>query len=482
MEEKKSHKGGIILLWVLGALVILVAVFIALSFKKELTITINGDNPVDVPYGTIYMELGAKAKWKGSILSFLGGDAEVVIDGTVDTSKVGTYEIRYSCDYKQQHAEAVRTVNVTDTEAPVITLKTEEDHYTLPGKDYEEEGYTAIDNVDGDITSKVIATEKNGVVTYTVTDSSGNSTEVTRTIFYDDREAPVITFEGVDAVMASSEWKGSYKAQDNVDGDLTSKVVVTGSVDTNTPGTYELTYTVADSYNNKTEVTRTVTVYSRDKGSQPWGEQVTGEKIVFLTFDDGPGAYTEQILNTLNKYGAKATFFVTNQFPDYNFVIAKEAEGGHTVAVLTASHDNSIYSSSDTYWADYDSMNDIIEAQTGLRSDIFRFPSGSANTVSYDYNVGIMSTLVGQANDMGLDYYDWNVDSGDWDSALSSEEIAANVIAGMEENNISVVLLHDVNENTAAAIESIIKYGQSNGYTFMAMYKGCFSCHQEVIN
>ena len=470
-------------MWILGVLVILVAVFIALSIHKELIITINGDAEITTSYGKPYEDPGATAVWANRYLKFLGGQAEVIADtSAVDTSSPGTYEVIYTSTYQNVTATATRQVKVVDDEAPVITLKTIADHYTLPGQPYEEEGYTAIDNMDGDITAKVFSEEKDGIVTYTVTDASGNTATQKRTIVYDDREAPVITFVGLDYMIAGREWTGSYTATDNVDGDITDKVQITGEVDTQTPGTYELTYSVTDSYNNKAEVKRTVTVTDGTAGSQPWGEAVTGSKIIFLTFDDGPGEYTEDILNTLKQYDVKATFFVTDQFGDYESLIAREAAEGHTVAVHTYSHDYSIYESDTSYWDDFNKMNDVIEAQTGMRSDIFRFPGGSSNTISYDYSEGIMSTLTWEAGEYGLDYYDWNVDSNDAGGAESAEEVAANVIEGIQNNDISVVLMHDIREYTKNALEQIIKYGQENGYTFMSIYKGCTVCHHDVNN
>lgn len=482
-KQKKGH-GGIVVLWILGILLILVAVFIALTIHKELIITLNGEPQVTASYGKPYEDEGARAVWGNKFLKFLGGEAEVTADvSQVDTSSLGTYEVYYTSIYKNVTATAVREVKVVDDEAPVITLNTIKDYYTLPGQPYVDEGYTATDNRDGDVTAKVMAVEKDGKVTYTVTDSSGNTATETREIFYDDREAPVITFSGMDHVVSGREWTDSYTATDNVDGDITDKVQITGTVDTQTPGTYELTYVAVDSFNNRTEVKRTVTVTEGNTGSQPWGEPVTGSKIVFLTFDDGPGQYTADILDILDKYKVKATFFVTDQFDEYKDLIAREFKDGHTVAVHTYSHDyETVYANEEAYWDDFTKMNDIIEAQTGTRSDIFRFPGGSSNEISYQYSEGIMTALTKQASDIGLDYYDWNVDSNDAGGAESADEVAANVIEGIQNNEVSVVLMHDIHEYTKDALEQIIKYGQENGYTFMNIYKGCFNCHHEVNN
>jgi len=486
-EEKRNKKkghGGIVILWILGVILILVALFIALTVHKELRITLNGEPQIEVSYGKPYEDPGARAVWGNRFFSFLGGEAEVVADtGSVDTSVLGTYEVYYTSVYKNVTATAVREVKVVDDEAPVITLNSKKDYYTLPGQPYVDEGYTAVDNHDGDVTAKVMAVEKDGKVHYTVTDASGNTGTATREIFYDDREAPVITLSGLDFVVAGKEWTGSFTATDNAEGDIMDKVQITGAVDTQTPGTYELTYVAVDAYNNRTEVKRTVTVTDGNAGSQPWGEPVTGSKIVFLTFDDGPGPYTAEILDILAKYKVPATFFVTDQFDEYKDLIAREAKEGHTVAVHTYSHDyETLYASEEAYWDDFTKMNDLIEEQTGTRSDIFRFPGGSSNEISYQYNIGIMTALTAAASDIGLDYYDWNVDSNDAGGAETADEVAANVIEGIQNTDISVVLMHDIHEYTKDALEQIIKYGQENGYTFMNIYKGCFNCHHTVNN
>mgnify|MGYP001829285826 CR=1 FL=1 len=87
-----------------------------------------------------------------------------------------------------------------------------------------------------------------------------------------------------------------YSALDNVDGDLTQQVQVDGEVDWLTPGTYSVTYTVTDGYKNTTTVTRTVEVQAVPRPEVVWPEG----KVIYLTFDDGPGPYTEQLLDVLD--------------------------------------------------------------------------------------------------------------------------------------------------------------------------------------
>ena len=178
-----------------------------------------------------------------------------------------------------------------------------------------------------------------------------------------------------------------------------------------------------------------------------------GDKVVYLTFDDGPGPYTEKLLDILDRYNVKATFFVTNGKPDYQNLIAQEAQRGHTVAIHSASHDYAkIYQSVDAYFADFDEMNSIITAQTGKAADLVRFPGGSSNTISKTYCYGIMSQLVCAVEERGFRYCDWNVSSGDAGGTTSTSQVVANVIAGIKDNNVSVVLQHDIKNFSVDAV------------------------------
>lgn len=110
-----------------------------------------------------------------------------------------------------------------------------------------------------------------------------------------------------------------------MDGDLTDKVSVDGSVNTYSAGTYTLTYKVQDNYGNEASATRTVTVEPVRQADtvNPSG------KIVYLTFDDGPGEYTSKLLDILSKYNVKATFFtVGSGHPD---LLKAEADAGHSI-------------------------------------------------------------------------------------------------------------------------------------------------------
>ena len=86
-----------------------------------------------------------------------------------------------------------------------------------------------------------------------------------------------------------------------------------------------------------------------------------GKKVMYLTFDDGPSQNTEQVLDILDEHDAKATFFVTNEFPDYVSLLKEEVRRGHVIGVHTYSHDYAeIYQSTDAYFADIEQMQAVI--------------------------------------------------------------------------------------------------------------------------
>ncbi len=476
-KRKEARKEHIIM-----ALAAVVAVFLILLIvnRYHLTIQMPDGDAVSAQYGETYEDPEVTATYKGTIFHFRDADVDVDVSGTVNTDEEGSYELTYTASYRNKTVTAVRTVTVADTEAPVIELETDEESYTEPGTEYEEEGYTATDNYDGDLTDEVTSEERDGVVYYSVTDSHGNTGTAERTIHYDDNTAPVITLDSsVNRVLVDSDWEDSYSAYDDGDGDVTSRVTSEGTVDTSTEGTYTITYSVTDSYGNEATAERTVSVvYTLE-------DEVTGPNVIFLTFDDGPGPYTEELLDILAKYNVKATFFVTNQFPDYQDLIGREAEEGHTVAVHTYSHDfETVYTTDEGYWEDFDKMNDIIEEQTGERSTIFRFPGGSSNTVSRNYNEeeGIMTRLTQEAGEKGYEYFDWNVSSGDAGETTDSDEVYENIISQLDEHDVDVILVHDIHEYTVDCIEDVIVYALNNGYTFMPLSPGIYTCHHGVNN
>ncbi len=456
--------------------------------RWQTDIVLKGDGSCTVEYGETFEDPGAEAHVSGTIIHFFDRDVPVAVSGQVDTGKTGKYFLTYTAREtilsERTSAVSVRTVDVTDTVPPVITLEYKEDYYTVPGHEYADEGYSASDNADGDITDRVERKEENGTVYYSVSDSSGNTAQAQRTIVYDDRIPPVITLTGESEITLFERdgWKDpGAVASDDVDGDITDRIETEGGADTSVPGKYVIKYTVKDSYDNSASAERTVTVKPRRVPVQ--AETPYGGKVIYLTFDDGPGPYTERLLDILKRHNVRATFFVTAQFPAYLDLITREYDEGHTVAVHTYSHVfPEIYSSPEAYWNDFDRINEVIYQKTGTRSVMFRFPGGSSNGVSARYCTGIMSTLVSQAAEKGLSYFDWNVSSGDAGGTTVSSVVLSNLKAGVSGRTTAVVLCHDIKSYTVDAMEDFITWALMNGYEFRALSPSDYGAHHRVWN
>lgn len=474
---KKNKKLVIAVTGIVVTLLFLIILFLSLF---NININLNGSPKETIEYGDTYTEQGATAAFNTPASKNV--PLNVTIKGSVDSSKLGTYHIHYKAKKGIFSVQKSREVKIVDTKAPIIELNKIDGYYPKTGETYQEEGFTATDNYDGDITSKIKRTEDKNVITYTVSDSSGNKTSVQRTIEYNDGIAPTITLNGDSdiTIKAGTRFEDpGCTAKDSHGNDISDSVSVSDNISTYRAGTYTITYSVTNKFGNETSIDRTVTV----EAVKQTATTSSGNKVVYLTFDDGPGAHTQQLLDILDKYNVKVTFFVTNVNSGYENMIAKEAAAGHTVAIHSASHDyKKIYSSVDAYFADLNEMSDIIYAQTGQRPKLIRFPGGSSNTVSLKYCSGIMTTLTKAVTDQGYKYFDWNVSSGDAGGTTSTEEVYQNVVNGMKSHNVSVVLQHDIKGFSVNAVERIIQWGLANGYTFLPLTTSTEDVHHGVNN
>ncbi len=467
-------------LWLIPLFLVLAGIIIFLLVNPlSVRLALKGPEEVTVEYGSEFTDPGAAASFGGPILLKDLASPEVRTNGTVDVHRLGDCYLEYSAAFLWSGASVCRTVHVVDTVPPVITLQENADRFTHPGEAYEEEGYAATDNADGDLTAKVEAQERDGKVYYSVTDSSGNRAEAVREIQYADLTPPEITLEGGAAMELSAGTpyvEPGYRALDGSDGDLTEQVTVSGAVNPYRAGVYELTYTVEDSFQNTTSVKRTVTVVPK-----PQADRVSpGDKVVYLTFDDGPGPHTARLLDLLDQYNVKVTFFVVGT--GCADLIAEEAARGHSVGIHSASHNyKRIYASEEAYFTDLQEMSDTILDQTGTATTLLRFPGGSSNTVSR-FNPGIMARLAQDVTDMGYQYFDWNVSSGDAGGATTSEAVAQNVISGIQNHNVSIVLQHDIKGFSVDAVEEIISWGLANGYTFLPLSASSPTAHHRINN
>lgn len=207
------------------------------------------------------------------------------------------------------------------------------------------------------------------------------------------------------------------------------------------------------------------------------------EKVIYLTFDDGPSIYTAQLLNTLAQHDAKATFFLVNTGTDMEHLLQRMVNEGHSVGIHSYSHDfKTIYSSDESFMEDLYAMQRLIYEKCGVLTTLMRFPGGGSNTVSRRYCCGIMSRLAKRVCAEGFTYFDWNVDSGDAYGCPDPEKIFQKVISGIRGKDRAVVLQHDVNGCSVQTVERIILWGKRNGYVFQALTENSDPCRHRVQN
>ena len=151
-------------------------------------------------------------------------------------------------------------------------------------------------------------------------------------------------------------------------------------------------------------------------------------------------------------------------------MIGETHRRGHTIALHTYTHNYaSIYRNEDAYYSDLTAIHNLCLSQTGVTPTIIRFPGGTNNTVSRKYSTGIMKTLSQSISYHGYLYSDWNVSSGDTGGGSTRETVTANVISGIQKNNVSIVLQHDIKSFSVEAVDDIIFWGLEHGYTFLPM-------------
>ncbi len=229
-------------------------------------IQLNGLSTITLNQDDTYIEKGASA------YDDVDGNLTVAISGSVDTRQVGEYTLTYSAkDKAGNHSSLTRVIQVNDVTMPIITLNGAAILTINQGEQYTDQGATAHDNTDGDLTVSIsgnvnATTVGTYTLTYTATDSAGNRTQTTRKVIVLDITAPSITLNGENPTILNqhdSYNEAGASADDEVDGNLA--VTISGSVDTNTAGEYTITYSTQDSAGNKASLTRTVVVKDTTK-------------------------------------------------------------------------------------------------------------------------------------------------------------------------------------------------------------------------
>lgn len=186
-------------------------------------------------------------------------------------------------------------------------------------------------------------------------------------------------------------------------------------------------------------------------------EQEAAHKV-YLTFDDGPSKYTEEILDILDAYDVKATFFVLGKENDYSIEMLQEiARRGHTIGMHSYSHKYAdVYRSVEDFSADFYKIYSYILDNTGIQSTCYRFPGGSSNTIS-DIDMQVFADFLAEQE---IEFYDWNISSGDGGSVLLDvDTLVRNSTENIPRFGTSIILMHDAasRPTTVEALPQIIE-------------------------
>ncbi len=427
-------------------------------------------NPILLESKNQVIEMGSKYDPKDNIEQvFLHSSDSVKIKSNVNTKKVGNYTTTYSLN----NHKVICNVEVKDMRPPQFTtqeyttdLKEDVKPKSFIKKIQDESKYTL------SFESKPTK-DTNQQVVIIATDKYGNTSKQEATLIRKkDKKKPTIKIPETIHVIKNEnyDFEKDIKIKDNYDRNPTVNID-TSSIDFTTPGNYKLTVTATDRSGNKT--TKEVKVVVKH-----------AQKVVYLTFDDGPSENTDKILKILKQYNAKATFFVTGNNQAYNSSIKKAFNQGHTIGLHTYSHDYAkIYTSTDAYFADLQQVSDMVKSITGQESKVIRFPGGASNTISAQYSQGIMTKLVDMVHKKGYEYYDWNCSSADASGNTVATDTIIQSSIRCNYDNI-MILFHDSSPKTTTveALPSIIKHYKKEGYVFRAITSDTPEVHHGVNN
>lgn len=203
--------------------------------------------------------------------------------------------------------------------------------------------------------------------------------------------------------------------------------------------------------------TITSMVYSGAEEMQK-GPSKTYGKVVYLTIDDGPSEYTDEIIKILNKNNVKATFFMINgNMQAYPEQVKNIVENGNTAGFHSVTHDiHKLYVSKTSAKEEFDTNQATFKKITGQTSKVIRLPFGSKPyTPRASYNALV---------DSGYKLWDWTLDTEDWRS--TSSQIMENVKKYSSGSDNVVLLMHE-RKQTVEILDEMIKYLKSEGFEIL---------------
>ena len=179
-------------------------------------------------------------------------------------------------------------------------------------------------------------------------------------------------------------------------------------------------------------------------------------KTIALTFDDGPGPYTEKLLDILDKYDAKATFFLIGSKVSGQASVVRSIQArGHQLGNHSWSHPELPKLSVDQIAGEIDRTNEAIRQATGVKPSILRPPYGAVNGVVLEQlRLRNMSSIL------------WSVDTRDW-ADRNSQIVCSRAVA--DARNGAVILMHDIHPTSVNAVPCILDSLKQQGYSFVTV-------------
>lgn len=192
-----------------------------------------------------------------------------------------------------------------------------------------------------------------------------------------------------------------------------------------------------------------------------------GEKIAYLTFDDGPSYNTEEILDILGDYGAKATFFVVGEglTEENRSILERMKKEGHGIGLHAYHHVyEQLYASQESLLTDYEQLYTALKDGYGIETSIYRFPGGSACSYLKSYREVCLEEL----RKRGFSCFDWHVSGEDAVGYPTSESVQQNVFDHVFAYDTPIILLHDGKgkKTTTEALPGILERLKEEGYRF----------------
>ncbi len=253
-----------------------------------------------------------------------------------------------------------------------------------------------------------------------------------------------------------------YKVYDESGKVISREVQVEGTICPWRVGDYLITYSIQGESGKKTSAVRTVHVVPVELP-----EVVHTHKTIYLTFDDGPSEYTADVLDILDKYNIKATFFIIGSRSGCEEMLPRIAAAGHTIGIHCFKHEyERIYKDENAFFKDFMEAQSVVYRYTGEYAHAARLPGGgrTANLLYYHVDGGY-ETVRTIMHDMGVRFYDWHIQP---ESSYHSRTGEIYYFTHPDKPyDGTICLLHDTRDYSVLALEDMIQWALENDYTFL---------------